>query len=56
MTLHNHQQDTPSPHPMKAKRDGQCAECETELFEGEDIVWDPTNFKAYCAECGDEYL
>lgn len=48
--------DEDAPFKMRAKRDGECAECETELLEGEQIVWDPKEFKAYCLECGEELL
>lgn len=39
---------------MTAKRDGECAECEGDIREGERMVWDTTEFKAYCKDCGEE--
>lgn len=39
---------------MSAKRDGECAECEIELAEGDRIVYDSEAFKAYCSICGEE--
>lgn len=39
---------------MTSKRDGQCAECIEEIFEGDRMVWDTDNKKAYCADCGEE--
>lgn len=56
MALHPMPREKDEPHKMRAKRDGECAECETELFEGEEIVWDPREFKAYCLPCGEELL
>lgn len=53
MTLHS-LPDEDAPFKMKAKRDGHCAECEAELFEGDQIYWDPKNYKAYCLACGEE--
>lgn len=48
--------DEDKPHIMRAKRDGKCAECGEDLFEGDDIVWDPKERKAYCTTCGEEVL
>ena len=58
MTLHRFtdSDDNRTPHRMRAKRDGEYAECETELYEGEEIVWDPKEYKAYCIPCGEELL
>ena len=39
---------------MTSKHDGQCAECSEEIFEGDRMVWDRENKKAYCADCGEE--
>lgn len=39
---------------MTAKRDGECAECESDIRAGDRIVWDKDAFKAYCADCGVE--
>lgn len=48
--------DENSPFKMTSKRGGECAECETELSEGDQIVWDPKEFKAYCLTCGEDLL
>jgi hypothetical protein len=48
--------DEDAPHKMIAKRDGECAECEQELVEGDEIIWDPKEYKAYCIPCGEELL
>lgn len=56
MTLHPHHRDAQEPYPMKAKKNGECVECETPIYIGDDIVWDPKEFKVYCIECGQEFL
>lgn len=55
MSLHRHEEED-RPFIMKAKRDGQCTECDTDIFEGEEMVWDPKEFKAYCMDCGVDVL
>lgn len=37
---------------MISKRDGECEECEDDILEGDMIVWDTQEFKAYCSDCG----
>lgn len=41
---------------MQARYDGHCTECETDILQGDDIVWDTKERKAYCDACGEEYL
>jgi ribosomal protein S27E len=41
---------------MTAKRDGQCSECEGEIVTGSRMVFDVTNHKAYCRQCGEMML
>ncbi len=41
---------------MKAKRDGECAECEDLIAVGDDIVWDTKEYKAYCSTCGQDVV
>lgn len=41
---------------MEARYDGHCAECEEDIVEGDPIVWDIKERKAYCETCGKEYL
>lgn len=48
--------DENAPFKMTAKRDGECAECLIPHDEGDRIVWDPKEFKAYCLDCGEEVL
>lgn len=44
------------PYEMQAKHDGECSECGEDILEGDDIVWDPHEGKAYCMNCGQELL
>ncbi len=37
-----------------AKRDGDCWECFIPIAEGERIVWDARERRAYCSDCGEE--
>lgn len=39
---------------MNAKKDGRCAECEDDIRQGDRIVWDSDEYKAYCKDCGEE--
>lgn len=48
--------DSDEPFEMTATRDGECAECETEIFEGDQMIWDPKEHKAYCLSCGEDML
>lgn len=41
-----------APFKLKAKRDGECAECELEIHVGDEAYWDPRECKLYCLECG----
>jgi hypothetical protein len=45
-----------APFWMTAKRDGYCAECETDIRSGERIVYDAEDFKAYCKVCGEDVI
>lgn len=56
MTLHAHQSESDAPYWMKAKKDGKCAECRAEIYEGDKIVWDPKEYKAYCETCGEDVM
>jgi len=55
MVLIPHRDDK-APFEMTATLDGECAECETELFEGDRIIWDPKEHKVYCQSCGEDLL
>ena len=39
---------------MNAKKEGLCKECDGIILEGDRIVWDTTEYKAYCSDCGEE--
>lgn len=45
-------EDEDAPRKIVAKFNGHCAECETDLKEGDDIIYDPKTRKAYCTSCG----
>lgn len=45
-----------APFWMTAKRDGQCHECEGDIRSGERIVYDPTDYVAYCSTCGEDVI
>lgn len=47
---------TEEPFWMNAKYDGKCAECHDPVYEGERIVWDPDVGRAYCGNCGYDYI
>jgi RNase P subunit RPR2 len=34
----------------------KCSECEEPIYEGDSIVWDIKERKAYCKECGEELM
>jgi len=54
--LPHDEQDQGAPHTMVSKRNGVCSECEQDINEGDQIVWDPKEYKAYCMDCGDYML
>jgi hypothetical protein len=41
---------------MQAKRDGKCAECGYFIMEGDRMVWDTKENKAYCEQCGGDII
>jgi len=55
MVLIPHRDDK-APFEMTATRDGECVECEVEIFEGDKLIWDPKEHKAYCESCGEDLL
>ena len=57
MVLHPHTEGKSKPDEpfwMTAKRDGHCAECEDDITQGDRMVYDPSHYKAYCSDCGEE--
>lgn len=40
----------------EAKFTGKCKECSTRINEGENIVYDTQERKAYCVDCGNDLL
>ena len=48
--------DSNAPRWMTSNREGKCSECEDTIYEGDRIVWDPREFKSYCASCGEEVI
>ncbi len=48
--------ENPAPFWMDAKRDGLCAECEGDIRQGDRMVWDAEEFKAYCKVCGEDVI
>jgi hypothetical protein len=55
MVLIPHRDDN-APFLMTATQDGECAECEIEILEGDKMIWDPKEHKAYCESCGEDML
>lgn len=41
---------------MEAKFDSHCEECEEDILEGDQMVYDTLERKAYCAECGESLI
>jgi hypothetical protein len=41
---------------LDSKWDQKCTECEEGIFEGEKILYDFVERKAYCESCGEEWL
>ena len=39
---------------IKARYAGSCKECETEIKEGEKVLYEPEFKRAYCRACGIE--
>jgi ribosomal protein S27E len=39
---------------IRAKYNSNCAECESDIEEGERIVFDTETRKIYCNDCGEE--
>lgn len=55
MTLHRDYEDERYVR-MRAKYPGECFECEDDILEGDDMIWDTKDFKAYCTDCGEQLL
>lgn len=41
---------------ITARYEGRCIECRAEILEGDKIVWDRSERRVYCLECGEELL
>lgn len=40
--------------PMDARFNSKCRECEEDILEGDPIIYDTKEKKAYCVPCGKE--
>jgi ribosomal protein S27E len=41
---------------IEAKFNSKCHECEEDLYEGDNIIFDTKYKKAYCLKCGKEMM
>lgn len=48
--------DDPRYVKSRAKFDSHCHECEGDIEQGDEYVFDTKYKKAYCMACGEEYL
>jgi hypothetical protein len=44
------------PRWLTARFSQRCVECKELICEGDRMVWDPKDRKAYCEFCGDEVI
>ena len=41
---------------MRAKRKGECAECDTPIYPNDRAVYDQEEKKIFCERCGEDLL
>ena len=41
---------------MTAKHGGECADCGSDIEEGDRIVWVPSDNDAFCSNCGPDII